>query len=88
MVDLEGVNFLGASGLSSLVLARELAEATGVVVYLAGLAKKAVRRPLAISFMLPVFRCYPTLAHALSQQLDWPEASRRTMRSESRQPPW
>lgn len=71
VVDLEGVNFLGASGLASLVQARETAETIGVVVHLAGLAKKAVRRPLAISFMLPAFRCYPTLAHALSQQLDW-----------------
>jgi anti-sigma B factor antagonist len=66
VVDLEGVTFLGASGLSSLLAARELAETTGVVLHLAGLVKKVVERSLTVSSLLPLFRCYPTLAHALA----------------------
>ncbi|MEO7194462.1 MAG: STAS domain-containing protein [Pseudonocardiaceae bacterium] len=63
VVDLEGVKFLGACGLRCLLQARELAETTGVVLHLAGLVNRAAERPLAVCSLLPLFRCYPTLAH-------------------------
>ncbi len=63
MVDLEDVEFFGACGLRCLVQVRALAETTGVRLYLTGLVTKAVERPLAVCCLLPLFRCYPTLAH-------------------------
>ncbi|MGH3795055.1 MAG: sigma-70 family RNA polymerase sigma factor [Pseudonocardiaceae bacterium] len=70
VVDLEGVSFLGTSGLSSLLRARELAQTAGVDFCLATLAKKAVRESLAVASVLPVFRCYPTLAQVLPELRD------------------
>ncbi|MGH3857363.1 MAG: STAS domain-containing protein [Pseudonocardiaceae bacterium] len=45
VVDLEGVEFLGACGLRCLLQARELAETTGVALHLAGLVNRAAERP-------------------------------------------
>ena len=70
VVDLEGVQFLDSSGLHALVSAAWRAKETGVLLYIAGLANSPVRMPLTAAGLLPMFRCYPTLADARSELLD------------------
>lgn len=67
ILDLHPVRFLGASGLTSLICARELAQQTpGSRLHLAGLVTPTVARALKISGLLQLFDTYPTLADALA----------------------
>jgi anti-anti-sigma factor len=63
ILDLEPVRFLGSSGLSCLIQARELA---GPRLHLTGLVTRAVIRPLEITGLLEFFDSYLTLADALA----------------------
>jgi anti-anti-sigma regulatory factor len=66
ILDLESVLFLGSSGLSCLLRARELAEQTpGSQLHLAGLITRAVARAVKIIGLLGMFSTYPTLIHAV-----------------------
>jgi anti-sigma B factor antagonist len=60
ILDLESVRFLGSSGLSCLLGARELTrQSSGVQLHLAGLVTQAVARPLATIGLLEYFDTYP-----------------------------
>jgi anti-sigma B factor antagonist len=66
ILDLESVGFLGCSGLSCLLLARELAEESSEwQLHLAGLINGAVARPLRLTGLISMFSTYPTLIHAV-----------------------
>lgn len=58
--------YIGSAGLYALFRARELAQARGSVLHLAGMDQRAVSRELTVAGLLPYFRTYPTLDHALS----------------------
>ncbi len=67
VLDLEPVRFLGSSGLTCLLQARELAFTTpGSHLHLAGLATRVLARPLKITGLLGLFDTYPTVGHALA----------------------
>jgi len=67
IVDLQAVCFLGSSGLNCLLEAREIAQQVpGMHLHLAGLATRAVARPLEVTGLLDRFDTYPTLADALT----------------------
>jgi anti-sigma B factor antagonist len=67
ILDLESVRFLGSSGLSCLLRARELAEQTpGSQLHLAGLITHAVARAVQTTGLLDMFSTYPTLIHAVA----------------------
>jgi anti-sigma B factor antagonist len=67
ILDLEAVRFLGASGLSCLLQARELAQqTTGVQLHLAGVVTRAVARLLEVTGLLEQFDTYPRLTDALT----------------------
>ncbi|MGH3782518.1 MAG: STAS domain-containing protein [Pseudonocardiaceae bacterium] len=67
ILDLQPVSFLGSSGLSCLLHARELAEqTTGTQLHLAGLVTRVVARPLQVTGLAERFDTYPTLAEALA----------------------
>jgi anti-anti-sigma factor len=67
ILDLHSVRFLGATGLTSLLCARRLAQQTpGSRLHLAGIVTPTVARALKISRLLQVFDTYPTLADALA----------------------
>ena len=66
ILNLESVCFLGSSGLSCLLRARELAEQTpGSQLHLAGLITRAVAHAVQITGLLDMFSTYPTLVHAV-----------------------
>ncbi|MGH3786750.1 MAG: STAS domain-containing protein [Pseudonocardiaceae bacterium] len=60
VVDLGGVTFLGAAGLTSLVAARKAATGLGVQLHLSGTDHRAVARPLDITMLRPSFDIHPT----------------------------
>ncbi len=67
ILDLEAVRFLGASGLSCLLQARELAQqTTGVQLHLAGVVTRAVARSLEVTGLLEQFDTYSRLTDALT----------------------
>lgn len=66
VLDLEGVTFLGTSGLAVLIELREAAHAAGVEFRLACTARR-VLRPLTIAGLLPLFDIHETLADALAE---------------------
>jgi anti-sigma B factor antagonist len=71
ILDLQPVSFLGSTGLTCLLEARELAQQTaGSQLHLAGLATRAVARPLQITKLLEFFDTHPTLTHALTALTD------------------
>jgi anti-sigma B factor antagonist len=67
VVDLEAVKFMGSAGLNTLLTARELAQAAGLVLHLAGMRTRAVVLPLEVTGLLPLFNVSPTLADALGE---------------------
>jgi len=67
ILDLQPVRFLGSTGLTCLLHARELAQqAPGVQLHLAGMVTRAVARPLQITELLALFDTHATLPHALA----------------------
>ncbi|MBV8992384.1 MAG: STAS domain-containing protein [Pseudonocardiales bacterium] len=77
ILDLEPVRFLGCSGLSCLLRARELvAQTRRSQLHLAGLTTHRIARALRISGLLGLFDTYPTLLHAVMAALaDHPEVT-------------
>jgi anti-sigma B factor antagonist len=75
IVDLESVRFLGASGLSCLLGARELVGAHGSQLHLAGLITSVVQRAVETTGLLGLFSTYPTLLHAVIDLADRPDAT-------------
>lgn len=68
ILDLQPVRFLGSTGLTCLLNARELAQqTTGTQLHLAGLANRIVKRPLQVTELLGLFETYPTLTDALAR---------------------
>lgn len=66
VIDLAAVQFLSSGGLDALVMAREVALSTGVVLHLAGMEQRLVARPLEVTGLRLLFATHPTLGHALS----------------------
>jgi anti-sigma B factor antagonist len=67
IVDLQGVRFLGSSGLNCLLDARELTQRIpGMQLHIAGVVARAVARPLEVTGLLDRFDTYPTVADALT----------------------
>jgi anti-sigma B factor antagonist len=66
VLDLLDVRFIGSAGLYALFTARELAGVRGSVLHLTGMDPQAVERQLERTGLLPYFRTFPTLDHALS----------------------
>jgi anti-sigma B factor antagonist len=62
---MDGVTFLGTSGLAVLIEVREAAHAAGVELRLACTARR-VLRPLTIAGLLPLFDIHPSLDEALA----------------------
>lgn len=62
---LDGVSFLGTSGLAVLIEVREAAHAAGVELRLACTARR-VLRPLTIAGLVPLFDIHETVEHALA----------------------
>lgn len=67
VVDLEAVEFMGCTGLNTLITVREHAQAAGSVLYLTGIKTQAVLRPLEMTGLLPLFHSYLTLTDAPSE---------------------
>lgn len=65
VLSLDGISFLGTSGLAVLVEMRDAAQATGVALRLACSARR-VLRPLTIAGLVPLFDIRDTLGEALS----------------------
>lgn len=65
VLSLDGISFLGTSGLAVLVEMRDAAQAAGVLLRLACSARR-VLRPLTIAGLVPLFDIRDTLGEALS----------------------
>jgi anti-sigma B factor antagonist len=65
VLDLDGVTFLGTSGLAVLIEVREAAHAAGVELRLACTARR-VLRPLTIAGLIPLFDIHDTIDQALA----------------------
>lgn len=67
VIDLEGVEFLGSAGLGALLDSSELVSsaAPGSKLYLAGTSERAVRKPLEMVGLLPLFTVFDTVDGAL-----------------------
>jgi anti-sigma B factor antagonist len=65
VLELDGVTFLGTSGLAVLIEVREAAHAAGVELRLV-CTQRRVMRPLAIAGLVPLFDIHDTLALALA----------------------
>lgn len=66
VLDLSDVSFFASSGLSTLVEARDIAAANGVLLHLA-CPSRAVRRPLQITGLAGRFEIYDDVQSALGQ---------------------
>jgi anti-sigma B factor antagonist len=66
VLDLDGVTFLGTSGLAVLIEVREAAHAAGVELRLACTARR-VLRPLSIAGLVPLFDIHDTVDQALAK---------------------
>jgi anti-sigma B factor antagonist len=66
VLDLDGVTFLGTSGLAVLIEVREAAHTAGVELRLACTARR-VLRPLTIAGLVPLFDIHETLDMALAR---------------------
>ena len=64
---LDGVTFLGTSGLAVLIEVREAAQTAGVALRLVCTARR-VLRPLTIAGLVPLFNVHETLEQALSAE--------------------
>ena len=65
VLDLDGVTFLGTSGLAVLIEVREAAHTAGVELRLACTARR-VLRPLMIAGLVPLFDIHDTVERALA----------------------
>jgi anti-sigma B factor antagonist len=65
VLGMDGVTFLGTSGLAVLIEVREAAHAAGVELRLACTARR-VLRPLTIAGLVPLFDIHPSLDEALA----------------------
>src|SRR5919112_3331983 len=65
VLGMDGVTFLGTSGLAVLIEVREAAHAAGVELRLSCTARPVVR-PLTIAGLIPLFDIHPTLDEALA----------------------
>ncbi|HLU56938.1 MAG TPA: STAS domain-containing protein [Pseudonocardia sp.] len=65
VLDLDGVTFLGTSGLAVLIEVREAAHAAGVELRLACTARR-VLRPLTIAGLVPLFDIHDSVERALA----------------------
>jgi anti-sigma B factor antagonist len=66
ILNLQGVTFMGSSGINSLLRADGLTHlSTRTQLHLAGLTSQAVARPLEITGLLERFDTYPTVTQAL-----------------------
>ena len=65
VLGMDGVTFLGTSGLAVLIEVREAAHSAGVELRLACTARR-VLRPLTIAGLIPLFDIHPTLDEALA----------------------
>jgi anti-sigma B factor antagonist len=65
VLGMDGVTFLGTSGLAVLIEVREAAHAAGVELRLACTARR-VLRPLSIAGLVPLFDVHPTIDEALA----------------------
>lgn len=65
VLGMDGVTFLGTSGLAALIEVREAAHAAGVELRLACTARR-VLRPLTIAGLVPLFDIHTTLEEALA----------------------
>jgi anti-sigma B factor antagonist len=65
VLGMDGVTFLGTSGLAVLIEVREAAHSAGVELRLACTARR-VLRPLTIAGLVPLFDIHPTLDEALA----------------------
>jgi anti-sigma B factor antagonist len=65
VLDLDGVTFLGTSGLAVLIEVREAAHSAGVELRLACTARR-VLRPLTIAGLIPLFDIHDTIERALA----------------------
>lgn len=83
VIDLTGVGFLGAAGLTVLVVVRDAAEAAGVAVCLVA-RTRPVLLPLRITGLDRVFDVFPSLADAWSFTGEGPEERDRHARSPGR----
>jgi anti-sigma B factor antagonist len=84
ILDLESVRFLGCSGLSCLLGARKLVQASGSQLHLCGLITRGVERAVGISGLLGgLFSTYPTLLHAVIDLLITQGSPRRTAKDRS-----
>ena len=82
VVDLQLLRFLGVSGLSCLMCARELAQQTArSQLHLTGLADQAVARPVELTRALRLFDSYPTVADALVALTNGAHPVRRARRT-------
>lgn len=66
VLDLDGVTFLGTSGLAVLIEVREAAHTAGVELRLACTARR-VLRPLTIAGLIPLFDIHDTIDRALAR---------------------
>jgi anti-sigma B factor antagonist len=66
VLDLDGVTFLGTSGLAVLVEARQAAQTEGVALRLA-CRERRVLRPLTIAGLVPLFDVHETAEDALRE---------------------
>lgn len=73
IIDLTGVDFIGAAGLTVLVIVSETAAAAGIKVCLVA-HTRPVLLPLTITGLEGVFDIYPDLAHALLRLAGGPDA--------------
>lgn len=64
VLDMEGITFLGTSGLAVLIELRDAAQAAGVDLHLACTARRVVR-PLTIAGLVPLFNLYGTVEEAI-----------------------
>lgn len=65
VLDLDGVTFLGTSGLAVLIEVREAAHASGVELRIVSTSRR-VLRPLTIAGLVPLFDIHDTLDAALA----------------------
>jgi anti-sigma B factor antagonist len=75
IVDLESVRFVGSSGLNRLLRARQITQTKGTQLHLAGLIARTAPASMTITGLLGVFSSYPTLAHAVMELADRPDAT-------------
>lgn len=79
VLDLEALRFLGASGLSCLLRAHELAQQSpGTRLHVAGLVNRVVARSLQVTGLVGIFDSYPCMTDALAALVESTEVTINT----------